>query len=730
MATKLFLRNTTNNGISNYYDMVDTAGSASATCVVNTAASGTEIQFTQTAGGATAAWISGRAPAGGFTLTTTDISAWLNESHMLANCGGRYRVFIRTAAGVETEIGGGPFDDGVEFGTSATEMLWTGNVTDQAFSEDDRILLKLYITNIGTMAGTYTCTLTFNAADAATGDSFFNIAETVAFKAEEQALTPSLFTNSNTFYSPTVAATYALTPSLYTDADTFYAATVATTYALTPSLYSDADTFYSPTVVQPTRLYFHDAASTVSGTLPSGEQSARTQDWVTTGGATNRTMNTIIGTGQTSRAGSSTAVVAGQNGLLGMFISPPLSGAQTVGGGTMIVNTAEAEDHLDANFRVNALTVYVWRPSTGAQVGSFVRDGGSTGGTEPTSINSEQVTHATGVTTTAVSAADGDVVVCEIWAVHAQATATARTCTFYFDGTTVNTTENAVVSNHASFIEFAEALVFAPDTQALTPSLFSNANTFYTQVVASTYSVTPSLYTDADIFYTQTVSATYALTPALFVDADAIPAHAVSATYALTPALFVDGDTFYTPAVSATYPLSPSLYSDGDTFYSQTVSSTYGLTPALYADADTFYSHVVAQGDQALQPSLYDDADTFYSATVAASYALVPSLYVDVDTFYGPTIGATYGLSPSLHDDADTFYAHVVFSNYELLPSPVNNVTEFYIPGVTQGRGHTVTIPTARPTYVGKDWTEVVREADPDPKVYVRYRFSNGREFK
>ena len=182
--TKLFLRNTTTNGISNYYDMVTTAGSSAATNVVNTAASGTEIQFTQTAGGAAAAWISGRVPAGGFTLTTTDISAWLHESNMNANCGGRYRVFRRSAAGVETEIGGGPFNDGVEFGTAATEMLWTGNVTDQAFSEDDRILLKLYITNIGTMASGFTCTLTFNAADAATGDSFFNIAETVTFKGE------------------------------------------------------------------------------------------------------------------------------------------------------------------------------------------------------------------------------------------------------------------------------------------------------------------------------------------------------------------------------------------------------------------------------------------------------------------------------------------------------------------------------------------------------------------
>lgn len=185
MATKLFLRNTKVNAIgATYFDMLAVPGNASTDFIVNTAAAGTEIQWTQSAGGAVAQWITGRAPAGGFTLTTTDISLWALENNMSANCGGRFRVFRRTAAGVETEIAGGPFDDGVEFNTTNTEMTWVGNPTDQAFSENDRILLKAYITNIGTMATAFTCTLNFNTADGTTGDSFFNIAETVAFKAE------------------------------------------------------------------------------------------------------------------------------------------------------------------------------------------------------------------------------------------------------------------------------------------------------------------------------------------------------------------------------------------------------------------------------------------------------------------------------------------------------------------------------------------------------------------
>jgi len=189
MATKLFLRSTQTNPFGGiYFDMVPTAGAGAITATVDSVAEGTEIQWTQTAGGALIQWVSGRAPAGGFTLTTTDISIWAHETSATANDGGRYRVFRRTAAGVETEIGGGPFDDGVEFTKlDPTEMTWPGNVTDQAFAENDRILLKVYITNIGTM-GNFVSVLNYNAADAAIGDSFFNIAETVAFKAEEAAV--------------------------------------------------------------------------------------------------------------------------------------------------------------------------------------------------------------------------------------------------------------------------------------------------------------------------------------------------------------------------------------------------------------------------------------------------------------------------------------------------------------------------------------------------------------
>lgn len=193
MATKLVLRNTTTNLITDtgdgiVYDMLASSfGSSSDTLVVDTASSGTNIQWTKTAGGSTVAFISGRVPAGGFTLTTSDVSWWCHESNMNANCGARIRIYKYTpGTPTITELTGSPFDDGVEFTpNTATEMTWTANPTDTAFAENDRILIRPYITNVGTMASGFTCTLTFNAADAATGDSFYNINETVTFKAED-----------------------------------------------------------------------------------------------------------------------------------------------------------------------------------------------------------------------------------------------------------------------------------------------------------------------------------------------------------------------------------------------------------------------------------------------------------------------------------------------------------------------------------------------------------------
>ena len=59
-------------------------------------------------------------------------------------------------------------------------------------------------------------------------------------------LTPALFTNTNTFYTPTVVAgSVTLTPALFTNVNTFYSATLSYDQFLYPALFTNPNTFYN-----------------------------------------------------------------------------------------------------------------------------------------------------------------------------------------------------------------------------------------------------------------------------------------------------------------------------------------------------------------------------------------------------------------------------------------------------------------------------------------------------
>jgi hypothetical protein len=61
-----------------------------------------------------------------------------------------------------------------------------------------------------------------------------------------QNLAPSLYTNSNTFFTHAISVgAVNLSPSLYSDADTFFTHAISATITLSPSLYTDADTFFT-----------------------------------------------------------------------------------------------------------------------------------------------------------------------------------------------------------------------------------------------------------------------------------------------------------------------------------------------------------------------------------------------------------------------------------------------------------------------------------------------------
>jgi hypothetical protein len=168
---RLIPRSTTAVGIGTYRDLLTTTSTVT-TAVVNTAASGTEIQWTFTAGGTAAEWVSGRMGKN-FYLANPDVdnaavSINLNalQSATAANCGVRAKLF-RLRNGTETQFFTG--DNTTELGTSAANRVInsvTGTLTPSEFLEDDRIVARFYIIPSAgqTMGGARTCTLNYNSS--------------------------------------------------------------------------------------------------------------------------------------------------------------------------------------------------------------------------------------------------------------------------------------------------------------------------------------------------------------------------------------------------------------------------------------------------------------------------------------------------------------------------------------------------------------------------------------
>lgn len=175
-----------------------------------------------------------------------------------------------------------------------------------------------------------------------------------------------------------------------------------------------------------------------------------------------REMNDTVGTAQITLSQDAPALATAILTFWGAWASRPLTAAATVGGGNITLNFAGLESSAASNWLgTNGLVIYVWRPSTNAKVGT-VKDFTGTAAAVITEVGtSETVRHATGITSTAVSALAGDIVVVELWSTHTPAMATGYKNTFYYNGTTINTTNLAAATNHASFIEFTENFTVA-----------------------------------------------------------------------------------------------------------------------------------------------------------------------------------------------------------------------------------------------------------------------------
>lgn len=76
-----------------------------------------------------------------------------------------------------------------------------------------------------------------------------NVFADVAGGSGSQTLSPSLYSNSQSFYAPTLApGAVTVTPSLYNNSQTFYSLTLSSTKTLSAALFTNAPTFYASIV--------------------------------------------------------------------------------------------------------------------------------------------------------------------------------------------------------------------------------------------------------------------------------------------------------------------------------------------------------------------------------------------------------------------------------------------------------------------------------------------------
>ena len=213
-----------------------------------------------------------------------------------------------------------------------------------------------------------------------------------------------------------------------------------------------------------TKLYFHATANNAAG-LPTTEQSTLTVDNNGDSAATNRTMDVNIGTSQNSIDCATNASTSAQVCHFTRFVTRTFSDT-SISANTWNYAFAVAEDNVNANFPCSAsgksitVCVYVWNPATQTKVGDILDGSSNANFNEPSSSATETSVFGTFAGAAVNSIPSGCVIVYECIFQITQNNATARTLTFYYDGTTENNANGNTVSNHASYIETPQTITF------------------------------------------------------------------------------------------------------------------------------------------------------------------------------------------------------------------------------------------------------------------------------
>lgn len=195
------------------------------------------------------------------------------------------------------------------------------------------------------------------------------------------------------------------------------------------------------------KFYLHDATTTDTGTLPGASSLyglANTQ--IVSGASVNRTMDANVGIAQVAVGPATSPNNAGATShqWWRRFLSAPLAAQTIASAGWTFAGAATDSLAPDTDNPDFDCALFVWRPSTGAQVGQVFGSG----------LGNVWVTAETGESGTPVGGADvtcqnGDILVLEVLCDTA-GNGTANNTIFY-DGTT-DPANGVAISSAASFL--------------------------------------------------------------------------------------------------------------------------------------------------------------------------------------------------------------------------------------------------------------------------------------
>jgi len=256
-------------------------------------------------------------------------------------------------------------------------------------------------------------------------------------------------------------------------------------------------------------------------------------------------------------------------------------------------------------------------------------------------------------------------------------------------GATGNVSKEQLTLGDDAATTFIVTMEAVSGSLALTPSLFSNTQTYNTQVVTpGAVTLTPSLFSNTQTYFTHVVAAAaQPLTPSLFTNTQTFNTHALTVgAVNLTSSLFSNSQTFNTHTLTrGAVNLAASLFNNSQTFYLHTLSLR--LNANLFSNSQAFNTHILTSGAVTLSHSLFSNAQTYY--THLGAQVLTGTLFSNSQTFnaHALTKGAV-NLSASLFTNAQTYVSHTLtVGTVNLVPSLFSNTQTFNTHTLDAGSG-------------------------------------------